>query len=147
MISALPLPDLARIAAGLRFLLQIEFSEPNLSTEQSAILGVTQILTYSSSRADRSVEICYSPRRANRLAAFSVFICNGTGDRVLLEDWLEASKILEAIEFAESDAIEDEEDFITKFCFSFQNIALGPLSRTLLGLEWAIVPFSWKEYR
>lgn len=133
------------LSAGLSFLDSLGFTEPVSSIEKSKLLGEYMMMIYTSKVSDRSIEVCYSEAKDKYAAAVAVFICNKSGLRFSLEDWIK-EKSINPIQFVANKNIIIE-DFLKRFCSDCRTVLEGPLRKTITGEEWDSAPIDWKGYR
>lgn len=135
------------LSVGLNFLQAMGFSASSTSIETSRLLGDSLVMIYTSILAQRRIEVSYVAAHGNRTAAVSIFLCDISGERFSLEDWVTAKNSSSGLRFVADQNLQDEQSFLEQFCLKFRFVAEGPLYGTLMGVEWDAVPFDWKGYR
>jgi hypothetical protein len=135
------------LISGLDFLKSLGFREPTTSIEKSKLLGESLLVIYTSVTTQRQIEVSFAPTKADRSATISMFICDSSGDRFSIEDWIAEKAPNVRLQFLASKPSVDERIFLDRFCSECKKILEGSLRGTVEGDEWDAVALNWKGYR
>lgn len=136
--------EVKAIVRSFAFLQSMDFEVLPAEPDETPLLGSGVVVIYKHSGSGNAVKISYHSGSGGRPSSASVLICNNSGDRFWVEDWLAAKGVNEDITFS-SEGRGDA--FIPELGRRLAPILTGRLRRTLIGEEWDRVDFDWKGYR
>lgn len=132
----------------LSFLMSIGYNKKKVTTESSKLTGDSLLITYESSKSGRKIEISFLRAQHDLPSSISVFLFANQNDSFSLEDWLNMKGKKQSIKLvSDMSSNQSENDFLSQFAISFENLCRGDLRDIVNGNYWESVPFDWKGYR